>query len=119
MPNLDVLQEALDVRTLSIAMSQAGVADPTISATFENTLGYNKTKPTLARTGVGVYTITAVGYFNGTLFIRALAFNSGSAFYAKLEKTSSDVLTLTTFNAAGAAVDMAGTIYIWVEMWDQ
>jgi hypothetical protein len=104
-------------KKLRLELAQAGTAAPTLTREFQNTLNFNKVTPTLARSGVGVYTITMAGAFEGNVIPKAYLAGNATGVTARLEKTSNNVLTLRTFSAAGAAADFVGTCWIEVEVW--
>ena len=106
-------------KKLQMILNQAGTAIPTIAVMLLNNLvvstGQN---PTLARTSAGLYTITLTGGFQGTLFVKSCNVRGGATAYAaSLEKTSVNVLTLRTYDAADAAADLVGDVDIAVELW--
>lgn len=106
-------------RRLKCILSQAGVADPTCSAAnrLENNLLETQAFPVLARTNVGLYTMTLTGAFNGTVHGYAQVVNGATGFMAKIVKTSANVLTIQVLDAAGAAADLVGDLMLSVEVW--
>jgi hypothetical protein len=92
-------------------LNQAGVAAPTLAVSVLNQLSGALT---LARTGVGVYTLSLLGAFlAGKLFIEGVNIAAGAAgVYAKIGRTDDNTLTLSVFSAAGAAADLVGDIHL-------
>lgn len=123
MPNLD--QQVPDImgvgqpfKKLKLQIAQAGTAIPTLAKEFINTLNLNKVTPVFARTSAGLYTMTMAGAFAGTPFFAGCELTGASTgVTARVEKTSANVLTIRTFNAAGAAADYVGDLFLEVEVW--
>lgn len=92
----------------SIVLTQAGVAAPTVNV-LNNEIG-----PIIwTRTGVGVYLATLAGAFDVSGFTFTLVtLSTGAAAFVLVEVTSANVLTFSFFDAAGAAVDLAGIAFI-------
>jgi hypothetical protein len=78
-------------------------------------------RATPLRTGTGTYTLTwptsvvdLIGNTQSVLFVRATAQSEGSTLaFARVAVTSANILTVSTFNAAGSANDVTGiTIHV-------
>lgn len=104
-------------RKLRLELAQAGTAAPTLTREFQNTLNHNKVTPALARSGVGVYTVTMAGAFEGNIIPKVYVAGNATGVTARAEKTSNNVLTVRVFSAAGAAADLVGTLWLEVEVW--
>lgn len=96
-------------------VEQAGTAAPTVTTTLLNSTG---TTATWARTSAGVYTLTFGGatLTSGQTFVASLNI-SGTAVIVKGVITSTTVFTVNTLDAAGAATDLAGTIFIHLQVY--
>jgi len=89
-------------------LTQAGTAVPTLNI-LNNEIG----ALVWTRTGVGVYLATLAGAFDVSRFTYALAtVSSALAVFVTAQITSANVVTLSFFDAAGAAVDLAGICFI-------
>lgn len=103
-------------RKLKLEIAQAGTAAPTLTREFINELNFNKVTPTLARTSAGLYTLTMAGAFQGVIFPLAQIMGGATGFSVTVEKTSANVLTVRVFDAAAAAADLVGTLFLSVEV---
>jgi len=98
-------------------LTQAGTATPT-AAVLVNTFGETLT---IARSNTGIYTFTLAG--TGTLFTAGVTWveaggQSGTAIDTKIVRTSSTVVTLSTFAADGStATDLGGTISVEIAVY--
>lgn len=99
------IPSALNTKTYAAFITQSGTNAPTATV-LENTLGAT---PVWARTGVGVYTATTVGYFtvnktvpnnNPELYVDSVTGNKITAV-----RTSANVITVTTTNSSDVATD--------------
>lgn len=90
-----------------LLISQASTSAPTIK-TIVNSIGTF----TLARTGAGVYTVTCAGAFTADKTFFGLQPNVSGNNIFKVERTSADVLTITTgvlTNATPATEELTNT----------
>lgn len=97
-------------------ISQSSTSNPTFGTAILNQLTNSSgviTAPTLARTGTGVYTLTLAGAFAGTMrtIDQPLAPAGAVTGRVKVEKTTDDVVTISTFNTSNAATDALLTAY--------
>lgn len=97
-------------------LSQVGTNDPTASAIVKNTLGE---VPLLSRTGAGVYEIGLAGTAFTALktIVHANLGLDADAFEIKVEHTANNKVTISTFDAAGVADDIDGTIHVSIEVY--
>lgn len=104
-------------RLYQISCAQAGTASPVILHTFFNQLNG---LPVLARTGVGVFTITLAGAFIvGKTFLSKPNIDIaavGDEVNAELEHTSADVITLRIFDSVNDPTDGFNAVYIKIEV---
>lgn len=101
-------------KVAQLVANQAGVAAPTTTNTLCNTTG---TTLTWARTGAGVYTLTAgIATFTAGLTFPYLTIN-GTGLVGQAVVTSTTVVTINIFDAAGAAADLVGNMFFAVEVW--
>lgn len=93
-------------------VSQSSTDAPT-STVLCNTLGV---VPAWAYTSAGVYTLTANGKFTANTIVTATI--GGTALICKVVRTSDNVLTFSTFDAATpSAANLAGTMYLKIEVY--
>lgn len=109
----------LACRKFKAIINQAGTAAPTFAtgSPVLNQLLDSGAPPTLARTSAGLYTMTLTGAFAGYVFGTAAAENGSTGFYARLIKTSANVLTIQVLAAAGTAADLVGNMGLDIEVW--
>lgn len=105
-------QEDLDKSiSYKLLLTQAGTANPTgVFLNNEATV-----TPTLARTNTGIYTITLTGGFNNNIFPIITPVGVPTAVFYNIERTSNDVLTLTTYDISKVAADLVGTLAISID----
>jgi hypothetical protein len=107
-------QEDLDKSiNYKLLLNQAGTAAPT--AVFLNNEA--TATPTLARTGVGVYTITLTGGFADTIFPIITPVGLPTAVFYNIVRTSNNVLTLTTYDISRVAADLVGDLAISIDVY--
>lgn len=97
-----IADAAANYKVYAALLTQSGTSAPTAKV-LDNTLSG---VPTLARTGVGVYTITLSGAFttDKTFLLTGVSTTAGATVSAV--RTSANVITLTTSNASNAAADV-------------
>lgn len=107
--------DTLTHKVYTILLDQTGTSAPTATV-LRNTLG---AVPTLARTGVGVYTITTSTLFTANKTFITLQPDSTSLASAdeQITQTSTSVITLSTFDGTPAAVDFDGRLYLEVRVY--
>lgn len=94
-------------------LAQAGTAAPTATI-HENTLGVT---PTLARSGAGVYTVTATGLFTASkTLIQATVDAGATAVLVRVAHTSANVVTISTYTEAGVAADLVGNLNLSIKV---
>ena len=97
-------------------LTQAGTAAPTV-VEKRNTMFAT---PTLARTSAGVYTFTLTGYIISGQIGILIANNLASNGKINARRTSDNVITIETFNSAGAATDALITdVLIELKVWEK
>lgn len=95
---------------------QAGTAAPSIPTAFLDQINFANATP--ARTSAGLYTFTLTGAFPASKVYGIPQIVGGATgFIATLERTSADVMTLRVFDAAGAAADLVGDVYLIMQIW--
>jgi hypothetical protein len=73
--------------------------------------------PTLARSGAGVYTITATGKFTASKTLIQVTVDSGAtAVLARAAHTSANVVTISTYTEAGVAADLVGNLNVSIKV---
>jgi len=99
--------------TYDAVLAQAGTAAPTATI-HENTLGAT---PTLARSNTGIYTLTATGKFTLAKTMIQVSVDSGAtAVLARVEHTSANVITISTYTEAGVAADLVGNVFVSIRV---
>lgn len=96
-------------------LNQAGTAAPTATV-LKNNLGGTIV---LARSGIGVYTLTLTGAFpTATKVVIFLTVASGStAVGARGVRTDANVVTISTFSSAEAAADLVGNLFTEIRVY--
>jgi hypothetical protein len=108
--------EVADRPFLSYAalISQAAAAAPT-AAVRENQLSG---AIVLARTSAGLYTGTLAGAFLAGKVVALISLSeNATAVFAKIGRTSDNVITIRTFDIAGAAVDLGGDANVLIQVY--
>lgn len=91
---------------ITIGLVQTGTTAPVATVKHDNAGSNLKpAAPVIARPGVGVYTVTKTGLFpaNTSAFFTNNVLADGSVI--TVQRTSANVLTIKTYNSAGAAAD--------------
>jgi hypothetical protein len=93
--------------------NQAGTAAPTAEVRVNGLSG----AIVLGRTSAGLYTLTLASAFpTGKVTPLVSLSENATAVIAKLGRTSDNVLTLRTFDIAGAAADLVGDAFVMIHV---
>jgi hypothetical protein len=110
------LGKAVRPKIFKAILNQTGTTDPSLVASFDNTLGE---VPTYSRGSDGVYTINTVGnvFTANKTFVTATLMTTATAVGLKAGRTSNTAITINTYDGAGVLDDLVGDIQILIEVY--